>query len=229
MDVTGPESGTKSRSKLMVSYSRSLSIIILLSLFLLLYITSFKSSNLSNVEMSSKSVALILGAGPRVGSAVAQKLAGSGYAVAVASRKGSNSRNSDGIHSIKLDLSQPASVKTAFDAVKAEFGAAPSLVVYNAATLTPPPVQGQIFSLSPENLAADLNINTVSPFAAAKLAVEGWTTLPKEAAKVFIFTGNMQNVKVMPMPMTVTLGVGKSGSSYWLGMADNTLSDQGYR
>jgi NAD(P)-dependent dehydrogenase (short-subunit alcohol dehydrogenase family) len=179
--------------------------------------------------MSAKSVALILGAGPRVGSAVAKKLASSGYAVAVASRKGTDSHNNEGFFAIKIDLSQPESVKMAFEAVKAEFGAAPSLVVYNAATLTPPPAQGLIFSIPAECVASDLNVNTVSPFAAAQQAVEGWATLPKDATKVFIYTGNTQNVKIVPMPLTVTLGVGKSASSYWLGMADNTYSEKGYR
>ncbi|KAH8885846.1 NAD(P)-binding protein [Thozetella sp. PMI_491] len=179
--------------------------------------------------MSAKPVALILGAGPRVGSAVAKKLASSGYSVAVASRKGTDSRNDEGFLAIKADLAQPTSVKTAFDAVKAEFGASPSLVVYNAATLTPPPVQGLILSIPSERLASDLNVNTVSPFAAAQQAVEGWATLPPDAAKVFIYTGNISNVKIVPVPLTVTLGVGKSASSYWLGMADNIYSGQGYR
>jgi NAD(P)-dependent dehydrogenase (short-subunit alcohol dehydrogenase family) len=178
--------------------------------------------------MSAKSVALILGSGPRVGSAVAKKLASSGYAVAVASRKGTDSRNNEDFLSIKIDLSHPASVKTAFDAVKAEFGAPPSVVIYNAATLTPPPVQGLIFSIPAERLASDLNVNTVTPFAAAQQAVEGWATLPGDAARVFIYTGNISNVKIT-IPLTVTLGVGKSASAHWLGMADNTYSEQGYR
>lgn len=179
--------------------------------------------------MSAKPIALILGAGPRVGSAVANKLASDGYAVAVASRKGTDCRNDAGFLDIKADLSQTTSIKVAFDAVKAEFGASPNLIVYNAATLTPPPVQNLIFSIPADRVASDLNVNTVSPFAAAQQAVEGWATLPKDAPKVFIYTGNTQNVKIVPMPLTVTLGVGKSASSYWIGMADSVYSDQGYR
>lgn len=179
--------------------------------------------------MSSKPVALILGAGPRVGSTVANKLASNGYAVAIASRKGTNSRNTNGFLSIKVDLAHVASVKMVFDAVKAEFGAAPSFIVYNAATMTPPPVENLIFSIPPESVASDLVVNTISPFAAARQAVEEWATLPHEAAKVFVYTGNISNVKVVPFPMTLTLGVGKSASSYWLGMADTTYSAQGYR
>ncbi|KAJ5901769.1 Short-chain dehydrogenase/reductase SDR [Penicillium taxi] len=166
--------------------------------------------------MSAKPVALILGAGPRIGSAVAQKLASSGYAVAVASRKGTESLSHEGFLAIKADLSQPASVETAFDAVKATFGASPGLVVYNAAALTPPPVPNSILSIPVESVASDLNVNTVSPYIAAQQAVEGWTTLPEDVTKVFIYTGNISNTKIIPFPFTTTLGVGKSASSYWL-------------
>jgi len=179
--------------------------------------------------MPAKPVALILGAGPRVGTSVARKLASSGYAVAVASRKGTDACTDEGFFSIKIDLCKPASVSSAFEAVKAEFGTPPSLVVYNAATFTPPPVQGSIFSIPAESFASDLNVNTVSPFAAAQQAVEGWAALPRDTAKVFIYTGNSQNVKIVPMSRTGTLGVGKSASSYWLGLADSTYSGQAYR
>lgn len=179
--------------------------------------------------MSNKPVALILGAGPRVGSAVAQKLSRSGYDVAIASRKGTDSRNKEGHLAIKADLSEPASIKTTFAAVSGEFGASPSLVIYNAASLTPPPIQDSILTIPVDRMASDLNVNTVSPFAAAQQAIEGWATLPVNSSKVFIYTGNMSNVKILPVPLTVSLGVGKSASSYWLGMADNVYSRQGYR
>jgi len=179
--------------------------------------------------MSTKPVALILGSGPRVGAAVAKKLASDGYAVALASRKGTDSRSEEGVLSCKADFAHVSSIKAVFDKVKTELGNSPTLVVYNAATLTPPPVQNKIFSIPVENLAADLNVNTVSPYAAAQLAVEGWASLPENTPKVFIYTGNITNVKLVPFPLTVTLGVGKSASSYWLGMADHIYADQGYR
>ena len=187
--------------------------------------------NKSSTEliMSAKPVALILGSGPRVGTAVTKKLVTDGYAVAVTSRKGTDSRNDAGLLDIKTDLSQAGSVKKAFDAVKAEFGTFPSLVIYNAAAMTPPPVENAIFSIPAESLTSDLTVNAVSPFEAAQQAVEGWKIIKEDTSKVFIYTGNISNVKIVPFPLTVTLGVGKSAASYWVGMADSVYSSQGYR
>ena len=83
-------------------------------------------------------VALILGAGPRIGAAVSEQFAASGYKVAVASRKGTGSKDDKGYLSLKADFTKPESVPALFDAVKSELGV-PSVVIYNAAALTPPP------------------------------------------------------------------------------------------
>ena len=178
--------------------------------------------------MSSKPVVLILGSGPRVGAAVAKQFANTGYLVAVASRKATVDKTAEGYLSVKADLSNPSSVPTVFDAVKAEFQNAPSVVVYNAAALTPP-VGDDLFSISTESLAANLNTNTVSVYAAAQEAVKGWETLPKDAKKVFIYTGNKQNTGIGPILLTVTLGIGKSASAYLIGAADTQYSNIGYR
>ena len=135
--------------------------------------------------MSSKPVVLILGSGPRVGAAVAKQFANTGYLVAVASRKATGGKTAEGYLSVKADLSNPSSVPTVFDAVKAEFQNAPSVVVYNAAALTPP-VGDDLFSISTESLAANLNTNTVSVYAAAQEAVKGWETLPKEIGRAHV-------------------------------------------
>jgi NAD(P)-dependent dehydrogenase (short-subunit alcohol dehydrogenase family) len=179
--------------------------------------------------MSSKPVALILGSGPRVGTAVAKKLASQGYNIAIVSRKGSDTKTSEGFLSLKADFAEPNSIPALFDKVKAEFHSFPNVVVYNAAAMSPPPVQDNIFSNTAENLAKDLNVNTISAYVAAQQAIRGWETLPKEINKTFIFTGNITNVAIMPMAATWTLGVGKSASSYWIGLADMKHSAQGYR
>lgn len=178
--------------------------------------------------MSSKPIALILGSGPRVGAAVAKRFSSTGYDVAISSRKATGSKTAEGYLSIKVDLSDPASLPAVFAAVKAEFKSAPSVVVYNAAGLTPPP-NNDLFALSTESLATDLNINTVSLYAAAQEAVKGWATLEKDAKKVFIYTGNKSNVAIAPLLLTVTLGIGKSASAYLIGTADAQNSELGYR
>lgn len=178
--------------------------------------------------MSSSPVILILGSGPRVGAATAERFAAAGYSVAVASRSASGGQTAEGYLSVKTDLSKPSSITAVFGAVKAEFGSPPSVVVYNAAALTPPPGD-TLFSIPAEKFAADLNINTVSAYAAAQEAVKGWESLPEGAKKVFIYTGNMQNKVVLPMPMMLNLGVGKSASAYWVGTADALYANRGYR
>jgi NAD(P)-dependent dehydrogenase (short-subunit alcohol dehydrogenase family) len=178
--------------------------------------------------MSSKPVILILGSGPRVGAAVAKKFASAGYSVVIASRKGTGGKSAEGYLSIKVDLSDPSSIPTVFDAVKSEFKIAPNVVVYNAAAMTPP-AGNDLFSIPVGSLANDLNTNTVSVYAAAQQAVKGWETLAKDAKKVFIYTGNKLNTIIGPMLLTVTLGIGKSASSYLIGSADKTYSRAGYR
>ena len=101
-------------------------------------------------------------------------------------------------------------------------------MVYNAAALTPP-ADDSLFSIPADSVAADLNVNTVSAYAAAQEAVKGWESLPQDTKKLFIFTGNMLNKAVIPMPMMLNLGIGKSASAYWIGTADILYSGHGYR
>lgn len=173
-------------------------------------------------------VILILGSGPRVGAAVAKKFASSGYSVAISSRKATGGKTEEGYLSVKSDLSKPSTLPATFDAVKAGLGSAPSIVVYNAAALTPPAGDG-LFSISADSVAADLNTNTVSVYAAAQEALKGWETLSKETKKAFIYTGNILNKTVLPVPLMLNLGMGKSASSYLIGTADAVYSAQGYR
>jgi NAD(P)-dependent dehydrogenase (short-subunit alcohol dehydrogenase family) len=173
------------------------------------------------------SVVLILGAGPRVGASVASKFSSNGYKVAVASRKAV--KGAEGYLALQADFTKPESIPALFDAVKAEFNTVPSVVIYNAATLTPPPAQDSVLSIPTESFASNLNVNTISPYVAAQQAVSAWETLPKETKKTFIYTGNILNVAVLPVPLMLTLGVGKSASAYWIGVADATYSARGIR
>ncbi|KAL4904751.1 hypothetical protein BDW74DRAFT_153441, partial [Aspergillus multicolor] len=177
--------------------------------------------------MSTQPIALILGTGPRVGSSVAAAFAAKGYKVATASRSGKNSNNN--YLNLTADFANPSSIPALFDTVKELLGAAPAVVVYNAASLTPPPDADSPLSIPTERVINDLKINTVSPYAAAQKAVEGWATLDADVKKSFIYTGNPLNSKIAPVPIYLNLGVGKSASSWWIGASDELYKVKGYR
>lgn len=194
------------------------------------------TSNLSQQNFTTESkfstmapVVLILGSGPRVGASVAQEFKNSGYSVAIASRKGINGKTDDGYLSIKADFASPSSIPDVFSAVKSEFGSAPSVVVYNAAALTPPPDQSSVLSVSAEAVTKDLNVNVVSPYVAAQQAITAWEFLPQDTKKTFIYTGNAMNELIVPMPPMLDLGMGKSASAFWVGLADALYKAKGYR
>jgi NAD(P)-dependent dehydrogenase (short-subunit alcohol dehydrogenase family) len=179
--------------------------------------------------MAIHSVALILGSGPRIGASVAETFASKGYKVVISSRKGTGGKTAEGYLSLKADFTQPDSVPALFNAVRAEFNTAPSVVIYNAAALTPPPDEDDALSILADKVASDLNVNTISPYIAAQQAVVGWETLPKETKKTFIYTGNGLNVTIKPVPLLVSLGIGKAASAYWIGLSDATYATRGYR
>lgn len=175
-------------------------------------------------------IVLILGSGPRIGTAITSTFAAAGYKVAIASRKGTDSLTEQGHLSIKADFAHPDSVAGVFDAVKIEFGAAPGIVIYNAAALTPPADPESGLSIPAGRVTADLNVNVVSAFVAAQEAVKGWATGAEDGKMgLFIYTGNILNEVVLPVPMMLNLGVGKAASAYWIGFADGAYKARGYR
>lgn len=96
---------------------------------------------------------LILGSGPRIGVAVSEKFAADGYKVALVSRKGTDSINEKGYLSLQADLANPdpSILASVFDKVKIEFKEAPSIVVYNAGSITPPPDADSALSIPSAN------------------------------------------------------------------------------
>ncbi|KAH7342555.1 hypothetical protein BKA65DRAFT_586487 [Rhexocercosporidium sp. MPI-PUGE-AT-0058] len=179
--------------------------------------------------MASKPIVLILGAGPRVGASLTTKFSTLNYNIALASRSGTNTLNASGYLSLRADFKDPSSIAPLFVAVKKEFHAYPSVVIYNAGTLTPPPDKESLLSVPVDSVVGDLAVNTVSPYVAAQQAVLGWETLPKEMEKRFIFTGNITNVQIVPMPLFLTAGIGKAASAFWVGLADAMYKSKGYR
>lgn len=82
-------------------------------------------------------VALILGAGPNVGQAVAKLFASKGYKVALAARSLKEADSTDNQLNIPSDFTKTDDVVNAFTQAKKVFGI-PSVVVYNGKSLSPP-------------------------------------------------------------------------------------------
>jgi hypothetical protein len=85
------------------------------------------------------------------------------------------------------------------------------------------------FSHDVKEMQAAFNTNTLSVWEAVRLAVDGFDTLPADVPKSFIYTGNMQNVVILPQLLFITLGLGKAATSYLLGAASLTFKDKGYK
>ena len=81
--------------------------------------------------MSSTQVVLILGSGPGIGASVASCFAENGFKVASAARSLATQKKSDTHLDLQVDLSKPESIPAVFAKIEEEFGAPPSVVVYN--------------------------------------------------------------------------------------------------
>lgn len=168
------------------------------------------------------STAIIFGAGPNVGVAVAKKFLKHGYNVVTVTRSPLASLGDNHRH-VAADLSDPSSVSGVFEKTRAFFGE-PNLVVYNANAHiavdkndgVAPPV---------EEFAASLNINTISLYAAVHEAVKSFDNV-KAAHKTFIYTGNLLN-KIFETRF-LALGVGKRASEYVLQLAQQSYGHKGF-
>ena len=87
------------------------------------------------------------------------------------------------------------------------------------------------FTVTEEEFAQDIAINTTSAYAALKEALASFQTLPDSAAKTFFYTGNKLNVPGVVMPQLFTLGVGKAATSHIIesAVATQAYTDKGYK
>ncbi|OHE99083.1 short-chain dehydrogenase/reductase SDR [Colletotrichum orchidophilum] len=175
----------------------------------------------------SKPVLLILGAGRNIAAGVASRFGAAGYAVALVSRsfpQGPATPDPETGHlRIRADLADPSQVTFAFTETRRHFGGtAPRVVVYNAASMSRPPDADNIFSLPLAQIERDVNIMSSSAWIAAGEAVRGWSEAGTEEARKgrFIYTGNLLNQTVWPVPALVTSGIGKNAAWYWVNAAD---------
>ncbi|KII90371.1 hypothetical protein PLICRDRAFT_106376 [Plicaturopsis crispa FD-325 SS-3] len=171
------------------------------------------------VAAPAKPVVFVLGYGGNVGKSVAARFASQGYNVAVSSRSSVDGITPEGYLSIRLDLEHPLLVRAAFDTVVRKLGV-PAVVVYNAAAFFTTPNNPLTLPIS--NFSATLNVNIVSPYAAAQAALS--YHIPG-APLTFIFTGNALNTLVLPS--LLALGVGKSGTLHWIKGAAKSYEAQG--
>lgn len=175
-------------------------------------------------------IALVLGAGKNIGYGVAQKFSNAGYKVAVVSRNAAhNTTTPEGYLSLKADLGKPESVPQIFESVKKAFGGPPSAVIYNAASLSPPSDPENPFSVPLDAIDRDLALMNTSAYVAAREAVAGFSELDASLPKGFIYTGNRLAGNVMSAPIMMTLGLGKSAASYFIGSASEFYKSKGYK
>ncbi|CAZ83897.1 unnamed protein product [Tuber melanosporum] len=156
--------------------------------------------------------ALILGSGSGIGASLTQKLQSEGYAVATLSRSAPAGTPSN--HHITADLTASTDLKSHIASAAAALGGFPNVIVYNAWAATFPQNEDNwLADISTEAVSKELAVNTVSLYAAAQAAVEGWEGLGKDddGPRVLIYTGNP--LPWINMPNFVSLAMGKSASA----------------
>ncbi|KAJ5611248.1 hypothetical protein N7510_007967 [Penicillium lagena] len=169
-------------------------------------------------------VAVIFGYGPRVGVDVARALATQGYKIAVVSRSNKHASSTDGYLQIHADLSDPSTVEVVFSTVVKELGH-PSVVVYNASAIGMNPsssLDQQISDFQSVN-----NINIVSAYIAAHLAIKSFALLPQSSSRTFIYTGN--KLPFMVVRPLLAQGVGKAGAAHLIHYLAEEYKDHGYK
>lgn len=112
-------------------------------------------------------VAVVAGAGPGIGLAVARRFAREGFAVGLIARSAGPLREAAArlgrAHAVPADLAEPGAVEAAIGEISAALGA-PRVLVYNAAGVTP----GPAMALPVAGFARDLALSVTGAFAAAR-------------------------------------------------------------
>jgi NAD(P)-dependent dehydrogenase (short-subunit alcohol dehydrogenase family) len=159
----------------------------------------------------SKPIAIIFGAGENIGAAASTAFTSKGYRVVLVART-TNTTSTEDEMSILADLSKRDTVSNVFAKVRQSWGE-PSLVLYNAAAVhwvdpTNP------FTLSEEDFAADLAVNTTSAYVAMKEAIVSFKALPNGQPKTFFYTGNPLASPGIIFPRAFNMGAGKSATAH---------------
>ncbi|RYN68261.1 hypothetical protein AA0117_g11246 [Alternaria alternata] len=187
---------------------------------------------------------LFLGAGPNVGAATLSLFKTKGYKTAAVARTIKPDIEANADICLTADFSDPSVMGQIFEKVEQKLGV-PNVVVYNQLPFAHILVSRTYVELAyswsmgpdPENPVSaplqdfqkDLAINSVSAYAAAQAAVAGFSKLPKDVKKTFIYTGNNGNTLVTPM--FLMLGIGKTSAWYMIQTlaASSSLASKGCR
>lgn len=130
-------------------------------------------------------VALIIGAGPRLGRSVADSFKSAGYAVALAARSLTASSPNDKELHIQADITDSSAVSHIFSTTADNLGV-PSVVIYNAAIFHSDG-DDPILGFTAEKLKESLSINTIPAILSMAEAIKGFRTLGEEASKTFMY------------------------------------------
>lgn len=150
----------------------------------------------------------IVGMGPGVSAAVAQRFAREGYAVGAIARSAEQLDQTlqplreQGLRvaAATADAGHLPALRQAIDALRGALGD-PDVLVYNAAGLTHAPMA----QLSAEQLAADLAVSVVGAHAAAQAVLPA---MRERGSGSILLTGG--GFAFEPMPTMASLGVGKA-------------------
>ncbi|KIY00274.1 uncharacterized protein Z520_03959 [Fonsecaea multimorphosa CBS 102226] len=169
-------------------------------------------------------IAIVFGAGKQIGLCAVEEFKKKGYKVAAVARS-LEAGERDGVLYIPADLTSLSTVGDAFEAVRKRWGE-PSVVIYNAFRMYWTK-ESSTFDVPTDVFVKDMEVNTTSAFIALKEALASFATLPKEAPKTFIYTGNILNEG--PLAGVLTLGMGKCASAHMVELADSRYRDQNTR
>jgi NAD(P)-dependent dehydrogenase (short-subunit alcohol dehydrogenase family) len=111
-------------------------------------------------------VALIFGAGPRIGQAVITRFLAVGYRVAAVSRSATDppAVNDEGVLCIRADLQQTSAPRKVLEVVKDIYKAVPSIFIYNSAHQTLAPEPDNLFSIDTTALNNDMLLMVSTPW-----------------------------------------------------------------
>ena len=139
---------------------------------------------MNDEKRSTKPVCVVAGVGPGNGAAFARRFAAEGFAVALLARRTELSQEIagtlPGARAYACDVSDAASVKAAFAAIRGDLGEV-EVLVYNAGT----GVWGNIEEVSAEDFEKSWRVNTLGAFLVSKEVVPAMKAA-KRGSIVFI-------------------------------------------